>query len=115
VSDGVRFPDGSEEWVYSGVLFSRSGDRQVFEKLAALSRDDPMRATLVQMLGAALEPTFGNAYRHLVVEEDMTSGKTTWLGEACRPKLARATPPMRYGRGLRSSPATYGWDMSSEP
>ncbi len=77
VSDGVEFPAGDEECPYAGTVFPRQGDRHIFEKVAALSTDGTVEASLVWALGAAFKPAFGDAYPHLVLTGDKEAGKTT--------------------------------------
>ncbi len=73
--------------LYSRVELPRTGDRRVFDLVAALSRGDAVRATLVHGLGGVFKPALGSRYPHLKLEGSTESGKTTLLEDCLGPRF----------------------------
>ena len=96
VSDGVEFPGGDEECVYSGVTFCRNGDKKVFDQLANLTKCKTCRAILVHLCGAPLKVAFG-FYPHCFETADKESGKTTQKHEiAAQMGLKTVDAPVQF-------------------
>lgn len=84
VSQGLANTPAMRMSLYAGAHLPATGDKAVFDRVAALTHGDTVRAILVLGLGAPLKEALGGFYPHGKVEGESGSGKTTIFGEIGR-------------------------------